>query len=100
MWVQRSLGKAELNKHIYNVVPRKHQKACGWKHQSKADRGKMHKKPGGKGKSFPTRSDNKTDWMNTLKSFQPERITRSPKWENLEVKVKCGWSLQERKEQL
>lgn len=58
-------------------------KKHGWKHQSKADRGKVHKKPRGKGESFPTRSDNEADWMNILKSFQPEIITRSSKQEKL-----------------
>lgn len=62
-----TLAKAEMNEHICNVVSRKHQKACGWKQQSKADRGKVHEKCKGKGKSFPTRNDNKADWMNILK---------------------------------
>lgn len=90
------LGKAEMNELICSVVSRKHQKECGWKHQSKAGRGEVHKKPRGKKESFPTRSDNKADWMNTLKSFQPERITRSSNQENRVVKVKCGRSLQKR----
>lgn len=47
-----TLGKAEMNKHICNVVSRKHQKAHGWKRQSKAGRGKVHKNPGERGNPF------------------------------------------------
>lgn len=83
MGAEITLGKAEMNKHICNVVSRKPQRACDWKRQSKADRGKVHKKSRGKGESFPARSDSKTDWMNTLKGFQPERITRISKREKL-----------------
>lgn len=81
-----------VNKHNCDVMSRKSQKACGWKCQSKADKGKVHIKFKGKREMSSTRSDDKVDWMHTLKSFQLNTVTKSSEWEKLEGEV----SLQER----
>lgn len=90
---QSIMPEREMNKHNRNVTSRKCQRACGWQCQSKADRGKVHPKSKGKGETFSTGSDNKADWMHTLKSFQLETVQSGKSWE---VKVECEGSLQER----